>query len=128
MMPRRSPAVGKFNAVICAGNLLIKDFQMKTTKDGHSRLGDFTTDTRVLIVANIAIIVGTASVAAAVALINLIRLATNIAYFGRFSLVDVGPSQSPFGLWVMLIPVAGSLLIGLIARYGSEKIRGHGIP
>ncbi|GLS19246.1 chloride channel protein [Labrys miyagiensis] len=91
-------------------------------------MGDFTTDTRVLIVASIAIIVGTASVAAAVALINLIRLATNIAYFGRFSLADVGPSQSPFGLWVVLIPVAGSLLIGLIARYGSEKIRGHGIP
>ncbi len=28
----------------------------------------------------------------------------------------------------MLVPVAGGLIIGLMARYGSERIRGHGIP
>ncbi|WP_413993739.1 chloride channel protein [Labrys okinawensis] len=97
-------------------------------KNSHSRLADFTTDPRVLVIAAIAIIVGTAGVAAAVILLHLIELATNIAYFGRFSFGSVDLQQSPFGLWTVLIPVGGSLIIGLIARYGSEKIRGHGIP
>jgi H+/Cl- antiporter ClcA len=30
--------------------------------------------------------------------------------------------------WTIAIPVVGSLIIGLMARFGSEKIRGHGIP
>ena len=38
------------------------------------------------------------------------------------------PEQSHLGYWVVLVPVVGALIIGLMARYGSEKIRGHGIP
>lgn len=92
------------------------------------RLGDFTTNPRVLYIAVIAVFVALVSVAAGVALLDLIRLFTNIAYFGRFSLATADLSQSPFGLWTVLIPAAGSIVIGLMARYGSEKIRGHGIP
>jgi H+/Cl- antiporter ClcA/predicted transcriptional regulator len=92
------------------------------------RLGDFTTDRRVLLIAALAVVVGTASVGAAVLLLDLIRLITNIAYFGRFSLDEADLQTSPFGLAVVLIPVAGSLIVGLMAYYGSEKIRGHGIP
>ena len=92
------------------------------------RLGDFTTDPRVLLIAGIAAIVATAGVGAGVALLNLIRLATNLAYFGRFSLADLNLANSPLGLWAVLVPVAGALMVGLIARYGSQKIRGHGIP
>ena len=92
------------------------------------RLGDFTTNPRVLYIAAIAVFVALVSVAAGVALLDLIRLFTNIAYFGRFSLATADLSQSPFGLWTVLIPAAGSIVIGLMARYGSEKIRGHGIP
>jgi chloride channel protein, CIC family len=96
--------------------------------DGHRRLADFTTDLRVVVVSAIAIVVATAGVAAAVLLLNLIRLATNLAYFGRFSLEQLPLSHSPLGLWMVLVPVAGSLVVGLMARYGSDKIRGHGIP
>jgi H+/Cl- antiporter ClcA len=95
---------------------------------GHRRLGDFTTDPRVLVIAGIAAIVATAGVIAGVVLLQLIRLATNIAYFGRFSLENLRLEDSPFGLWTVLVPVAGSLIIGLMARYGTQKIRGHGIP
>jgi CIC family chloride channel protein len=95
---------------------------------GHRRLGDFTTDLRVLVIAGIAVVVATAGVAAGVALIHLIRLATNLAYFGKFTLSDLQLSHSPLGLWMVLVPVAGSLIVGLMARYGSPKIRGHGIP
>jgi CIC family chloride channel protein len=94
----------------------------------HRRLGDFTTDPRVLVVAGIAVVVATAGVVAGVVLLQLIRLATNIAYFGQFSLADLKLAQSPLGLWAVLVPVAGSLIVGLMARYGSPKIRGHGIP
>ena len=93
-----------------------------------TRLGDFTTRPRVLAIAAIAVIVALAAVAAAVGLLNLIRLFTNLAYFQRVSLVEPDLTQAHLGLWSVFIPVAGALIVGLMARFGSEKIRGHGIP
>ena len=83
-------------------------------------LGDFTTDPRVLVVAAIAVVVATAGVAAGALLLKLIRLATNIAYFGQFSLANLKLGHSPLGLWAALVPVGGALIVGLIDRYGSE--------
>jgi CIC family chloride channel protein len=91
-------------------------------------LADFTTDPRVVVISAIAVIVASAGVMAGFGLLQLIKLATNIAYFGRFSFAEMKLQDSPLGLWTVLVPVAGSLIIGLMARYGSEKIRGHGIP
>jgi H+/Cl- antiporter ClcA/CBS domain-containing protein len=91
-------------------------------------LGDFSVSPRVLLISLMAVVVGTAAVAAGVVLLKLIRLVTNLSYFGQFTLADQKLGTSPFGLWVVLIPVAGALIIGFMARYGSEKIRGHGIP
>ncbi|HEY5315988.1 MAG TPA: chloride channel protein, partial [Pirellulales bacterium] len=91
-------------------------------------LGDFTTGPRVLVVCAIAVVVATAGVISGVLLLKLIRLVTNFAYFGQFTLADLKLENSPFGLWTVLVPVAGALIVGLMARYGSEKIRGHGIP
>ncbi|MGH6968428.1 MAG: chloride channel protein, partial [Stellaceae bacterium] len=48
--------------------------------------------------------------------------------FGRFSLAHLPFGQSPLGIAAVAVPVIGSLIVGLMARYGSEKIRGHGIP
>ena len=100
------------------------------TNKHHDRasLGDFTTRPRVLLIAAIAVIVATAGVFAGIILLQLIRLATNIAYFGRFTLTDLKLADSPLGLVVVVLPVIGALIVGLMARYGSEKIRGHGIP
>jgi len=92
------------------------------------RLGDFTTDRRVLRLMVLAVLVGAAGVCAAWFLLRLITLCTNLAYYGRLSLENLPISGSPFGLGTVLVPVAGCLIIGLMARYGSEKIRGHGIP
>ncbi|HEY7851812.1 MAG TPA: chloride channel protein, partial [Caulobacteraceae bacterium] len=91
-------------------------------------LGDFTTDPRVLVVAAIAVVVATLGVIAGVLLLKLIKLATNIAYFGQFSLADLKLGHTPLGPWAVLVPVGGALIVGLMARYGSQKIRGHGIP
>lgn len=93
-----------------------------------TRLGDFTTDRRVVLLMALAVPVGLASVAAAWALLRLISLCTNLAYHGRFSFADMPITTGLLGWGSVFIPVAGCLIIGLMARYGSEKIRGHGIP
>ncbi len=92
------------------------------------RLSDFTRDGRVVPLAAMAVIVGALGTVAARALAALIALATNLAFHGRWSVSDATPGGSPLGLWVVLVPAAGGLVVGLMARYGSERIRGHGIP
>ncbi|UVK46031.1 chloride channel protein [Mesorhizobium sp. AR07] len=101
---------------------------MKTHHPNPGHLRDFTTDARVLLIAAIAVVVATAGLFAGIALLKLIRLATNIAYFGQFSLADLKLEDTPLGYAAVVIPVIGALIIGLMARFGSEKIRGHGIP
>ncbi|SDM70101.1 Voltage gated chloride channel [Ensifer sp. YR511] len=90
--------------------------------------GDFTTDRRVLLLIGMALIVGTGGAFAAWFLVNLIALVTNIVWFGRVSTQEARIADVIFSPWMALIPVAGGLVIGLMARFGSEKIRGHGIP
>ena len=94
----------------------------------ESRLGDFTTNLRVLLLAAMALVVGTGGVASAWVLLRLIALCTNLAYFHEFSFAPHTLSGLRLGPASVLIPMAGALAIGLMARYGSEKIRGHGIP
>src|SRR5213079_1592342 len=64
----------------------------------------------------------------ALALLRLIGLCTNLAFFQRWDVALVSPAGNTLGWLVVLVPVAGSLIIGFMARYGSERIRGHGIP
>ncbi|WP_424626240.1 chloride channel protein [Achromobacter marplatensis] len=99
-----------------------------SSAQGSTRLGDFTTDRRVVLLMALAIPVGLASVGAAWALLRLISLCTNLAYHGRFSFADLPITTGALGWGSVFIPVAGCLIIGLMARFGSEKIRGHGIP
>lgn len=61
-------------------------------------------------------------------LIRLIALITNLSFFGRLSLANSSPSTNHLGLWVIGVPVIGGLIVGLMARFGSRAIRGHGIP
>jgi H+/Cl- antiporter ClcA/predicted transcriptional regulator len=64
----------------------------------------------------------------AFALLRLIGLCTNLFFFARWDTALVSPTLHHLGGFVVLVPVAGALVIGLMARYGSERIRGHGIP
>ena len=96
---------------------------------GVAASGDFTTRPRVLVLAAMAIPVGLFGVAAAWVLLHLIALVTGLAYFGTFSTRHgILISLDRLGAWSVLVPIVGSLIIGLMARFGSEKIRGHGIP
>ncbi|MGA3372043.1 MAG: chloride channel protein [Terracidiphilus sp.] len=94
-----------------------------------SALRDFTVDGRVWLLTGVALLIGAGAAALAVLLLRAIALATNLFYYQRWSLSMAGPAGSPLSPWIMpLVPVAGGLLVGLMARYGSDKIRGHGIP
>jgi H+/Cl- antiporter ClcA/CBS domain-containing protein len=89
---------------------------------------DFFANPRLPLMAGLAVPVGVLSTLAAFVLLSLIHLFTNLFFFGAFSFADRSPAGHTLGAWVVAIPIAGGVLIGLIARFGSEKIRGHGIP
>jgi chloride channel protein, CIC family len=94
-----------------------------------SALRDFTVDRRVWLISAVALFIGAGAAALAVLLLRAIALATNAFYYHRLSAAMVGPAGSTLPHWLMpLVPVAGGLIVGLIAHYGSDKIRGHGIP
>ncbi|ANK88163.1 MULTISPECIES: chloride channel protein [Rhizobium] len=90
--------------------------------------GDFTTDRRVLVLISMAIIIGSAGAFAAWCLVSLIALVTNVIWFGKIGIEPASLAGVTRSLWVVLVPPLGGLVIGLMARFGSEKIRGHGIP
>jgi chloride channel protein, CIC family len=91
-------------------------------------LADFTATPRLLMIAGFAIVIGIVSAYVALALLTLIGFFTNLFFFQRLSTALVTPEAHTLGPWVILVPVAGALVIGVMARYGSERIRGHGIP
>jgi H+/Cl- antiporter ClcA/CBS domain-containing protein len=102
---------------------------MSSAHRGNSaELGDFTTTTRVIPISALAIGIGIVSSFVAWMLLRLIAFFTNVFYYGRASTAMVSPASNHLGWFAVLIPVAGGLVIGIMARYGSERIRGHGIP
>ena len=101
---------------------------MTAHRDNSQTLGDFTTSPRVIVISLLAVGIGLVSTLVAWALLRLIAFFTNVFYYGRASTVLVSPAANHLGWYAVLIPVAGGLIIGLMARYGSERIRGHGIP
>ncbi|HXH40814.1 MAG TPA: chloride channel protein, partial [Thermoanaerobaculia bacterium] len=90
--------------------------------------GDFSADRRLIQLSTISIGIGIAASLVAVVLLKLIAWFTNLFFYHQLSLTPRGPAGSPLGLWMIIVPVIGGLIIGLMARYGTEKIRGHGIP
>jgi len=91
-------------------------------------LRDFTTDARLVRMTAMAVVIGVMSAFVAYALVWLIGSITNLAYYHRFSSDLVSPAANTLGWWGVLVPMVGGLIVGLMARYGSERIRGHGIP
>ncbi len=100
----------------------------RSTNAGPEELGDFTTTLRVIPISALAIVIGAVCAVLALVLLKLIGLFTNLFYFGRWNTAMVSPAGNHLGWFAVFVPVIGALLIGAMARYGSERIRGHGIP
>jgi len=98
---------------------------MKATS---SALRDFTVDSRVWLLSSVALVLGIGATLLAWLLLTLIAISTNLFYYHRFSTTAVSPAGSSLGHWMVLVPIVGGLIVGFMARFGSDKIRGHGIP
>ncbi len=87
-------------------------------------------NSRTLRICGLAILLGAAAALVAQALVTLINFVTNLAFFGRIALESASPADAvgTLGIWMIGIPVFGAIIIGVMARYGSKAIRGHGIP
>ncbi len=83
---------------------------------------------RLINISLLAILLGIAGGLIAQILVKLIGLITNLCFYGVFSFDFSSPAQNNLGPWVILIPIAGSIIVGFMAKYGSAGIRGHGIP
>jgi H+/Cl- antiporter ClcA len=92
------------------------------------KLGDFTLTPRTILISLLAVCIGVISAFIALILLRLIGLITNLTFYRRWDFDLVSPAGNKLGFLVILVPVVGSLIVGLMARYGSERIRGHGIP
>jgi CIC family chloride channel protein len=111
-----------------SGRLPVAPSLAPTLEAAHVPLERSTIDRRVLLMSGLGIGLGLATSAIASVLMALIGLITNLAFYGRWSFSFVGPAGHHLGWFVVLVPVAGGLIVGLMARYGSAAIRGHGIP
>jgi CIC family chloride channel protein len=85
-------------------------------------------DRRTVLISLISVGLAVAAALAAQMLVRLIALFTNLSFYGKLSLVNRPPTTAHLGLWVIVVPVIGGVIVGLMARYGSKAIRGHGIP
>ncbi len=102
---------------------------MKNKPHKHlDELGDFTTTVRVIPITLMAIVIGVIAAFVAWFLLKLIGIFTNLFYYQRLDTALTSPAHNHLGLLAVAVPVIGSLIVGLMARYGSERIRGHGIP
>ncbi|MDA8297506.1 MAG: chloride channel protein [Actinomycetota bacterium] len=91
-------------------------------------LGDFTTAPVILRLVPLAIAVGVLGAGVSLALLDMIGFFTNLLYYQRLGIHLVSPNATTLGAIAIVIPVGGGLIVGLMARFGSEQIRGHGIP
>src|SRR5437879_462408 len=99
-----------------------------TTRPVADRLGDFTADARILTITLLAVVIGVFSAFVALGLVRLIGFFTHVFYYHEIAGTLVSPAANRLGAWALAVPVAGGLVVGLMARFGSERIRGHGIP
>ena len=92
-------------------------------------LSDFSTNGRRLaILSSLGLLLGIIAGLVTFALLRLIGLITHLAYDGRVGWSLIAPNIHHWGIGSIVVPVIGGLAVGLLAKYGTDKIRGHGIP
>src|SRR5215831_20581508 len=79
-------------------------------------------------VSALALLVGLVAGLVAQGLLELIYLFTNVFFFGRWSFAITSPGSNHLGVWVILIPPIGGLLVGIMVYFWEPTLKGHGIP
>lgn len=87
-----------------------------------------STQKRILTISFVAFFIAVLVSFIARGLIYLIDFFTNIAFYGMLSFLPASPAANSLGIFVIIVPAVGGIVIGLMAFYGSKAIRGHGIP
>ncbi len=95
---------------------------------GGYAIGDFEATPRLLGITLLAGMIGAVTTGAALLLVRGIALVSNLVWFGRIGWALPNMARAPRDAWMVLAPALGGLVVGLMAKFGSEKIRGHGIP
>ncbi len=101
---------------------------LRSEETRERELGDFTTTPAILRLVPLAVVIGALGAGISLALLAMIGFFTNLFYYQRLSIHLVSPNANTLGAIAIVIPVGGGLIVGLMARFGSEQIRGHGIP
>src|SRR5579864_4561629 len=83
---------------------------------------------RMLLVSLLSAAIGLVAGIVAFALYKLIGLFTNLFFFHRWSADFTSVRYHHLGAWVIVVPILGGLVVGIMAKYGTPKIKGHGIP
>lgn len=99
-----------------------------TLEAEHVHQKETKNKTRIITIAALAILIGVCISFIAKVLVLLINLVTNISFYGNFSLAHSTPLNNSLGIFVIIIPALGGIIVGLMALYGTKAIRGHGIP
>src|SRR6202162_2415768 len=93
-----------------------------------TRISEQSAGYRIGLISLLAAMIGVLAGFIAYILYDLIGLITNLAYYHEWSFHFRSPEHTLLGLWIIVTPVIGGLIVGFMAKYGSEKIKGHGIP
>jgi len=83
---------------------------------------------RLWLLSSLGVIIGALGVVVAKILVSSISFFTHLFYFQKVSIAEVELVHLTPNFWNIFIPAIGGVLIGIMARYGSSAIRGHGIP
>ncbi|MDB5020445.1 MAG: chloride channel protein, partial [Pedobacter sp.] len=95
---------------------------------GLANTEDKLSKKRLIRISALSVLVAVAISLIAKLLVCLINLVTNLSFFGGLNIAYHSPAENHLGLWVIIVPAIGGVLVGLMAFYGSKAIRGHGIP
>ncbi|MHB1773970.1 MAG: chloride channel protein, partial [Acidimicrobiales bacterium] len=126
--PTATPATATSDDRTAAEEATFPGADLRRVGTSERALGDFTTSPSVLALVPLALAVGALAAGVSLALLDMIGFFTNLFYYQRISVHLVSPVSNTLGALAIAIPVGGGLLVGLMARFGSEQIRGHGIP
>jgi CIC family chloride channel protein len=83
---------------------------------------------RIVLVSFLAAAIGLVAGGVAFLLYQLIGLFTNLFFYHRWDATFTSARLNHLGWWVIVTPVVGGIIVGFMAKYGTPKIKGHGIP